>query len=99
MLGKTRTIGHTTPGNRSRRPKFVAVWNDRVKTYRFNDQLKTIFAAAAQLSAAVDADALLMLLDGPTDWERLKSLAGEEKIVIELPPRLNPLREVLEQCR
>jgi DNA integrity scanning protein DisA with diadenylate cyclase activity len=54
----------------------------RVKTYRFIDQLQTTFEAAAELSRAVDADALLLLLEGPTDWERLKMLAGEEKILV-----------------
>jgi diadenylate cyclase len=53
-----------------------------VKTYRFTDQLLTIFEAAAALSAARDADAMLLLLDGPTDWQRLKLVAGEEKIVV-----------------
>ena len=53
-----------------------------MKTYRFTDQLQTIFEAAAELSETVDADALLLLLEGPTDWDRLKALAGEEKIVI-----------------
>ena len=53
-----------------------------MKTYRFTDQLQTIFEAAAELSEAVDADALLLLLEGPTDWDRLKTLAGQEKIVI-----------------
>jgi len=53
-----------------------------VKTYRFTDQFQTIFEVAAKLSQAVDADALMLLVDGPTDWERLKKQAGEEKILI-----------------
>jgi diadenylate cyclase len=53
-----------------------------VKTYRFTDQFQTIFEIAAKLSQAVDADALMLLVDGPTDWERLKKQAGDEKILI-----------------
>lgn len=53
-----------------------------MKTYRFTDQFQTIFEVAAKLSQAVDADALMLLVDGPTDWERLKKQAGEEKILI-----------------
>jgi diadenylate cyclase len=53
-----------------------------VKTYRFTEQFQTVFEAAAKLSRAVDADALMLLLEGPTDWDRLKAYAGEEKILI-----------------
>ena len=53
-----------------------------MKTYRFTDQFQTIFEIAAKLSQAVDADALMLLVDGPTDWERLKKQAGDEKILI-----------------
>lgn len=53
-----------------------------MKTYRISEQFQTVFDAAATLSREVDADALLLLLEGPTDWERLKALAGEEKIVV-----------------
>jgi len=53
-----------------------------VKTYRFTDQFETVFVAAARLAQAVDADAILVLLEAPTEWERLKAHAGKEKIVI-----------------
>ncbi len=43
-----------------------------MKTYRFTDQFETVFDAAARLSQAADADAILVLLEGPTEWERLK---------------------------
>ncbi len=61
-------------------PAFSASGN--VKVHRFTDQFLTVFDAAARLSQAVDADALLLLLEGPTDWKRLKNSAGEEKIVV-----------------
>ena len=53
-----------------------------VKTFRFTDQFETIFDAAAQLSQAVDADAMLLLLEGPTDWERLKARSPARKILV-----------------
>ncbi len=53
-----------------------------MKTHRSIDGFETIFDAAASLSRAVDADALLLLLEVPTDWDRLKTRAGEEKLLI-----------------
>jgi diadenylate cyclase len=53
-----------------------------VKTYRFTEQFETVFEVAARLSRAVDADALLLLLEGPTDWDRLREHANGEKILI-----------------
>ena len=53
-----------------------------MKTYRLTEQFQTVFETAAKLSRAVDADALMLLLEGPTDWDRLKAYAGEEKILI-----------------
>ena len=53
-----------------------------MKPQKFTEQLSTIYGLAVRLSKAVDADALLILLEGPTDWEQLKKLAGREKILI-----------------
>jgi diadenylate cyclase len=55
---------------------------DRVKTYRFTERFETVIDVASKLSRAVNADALLLLLEGPTDWERLKTHAGDEKILV-----------------
>jgi diadenylate cyclase len=53
-----------------------------VKTYRLNEEFLTVFDAAAKLARATDADALLMLVEGPFDWERLKARAGDKKLLI-----------------
>ena len=53
-----------------------------MKPQKFTEQLSTIYGLAVRLSKAVDADALLILLEGPTDWDQLKKLAGREKILI-----------------
>ncbi|MCA9153591.1 MAG: DNA integrity scanning protein DisA nucleotide-binding domain protein [Planctomycetales bacterium] len=49
---------------------------------KFTKQFATIYDFAVKLSDAADADALLVLLDGPTDWDRLKKGAGDEKIIV-----------------
>ena len=49
---------------------------------KFNQQFATIYDLAVRLSEAGDADALLVMLDGPTDWDALKERAGGEKIVV-----------------
>jgi DNA integrity scanning protein DisA with diadenylate cyclase activity len=41
-----------------------------------------VYGLAVQLSKVTEADALVVLLEGPTDWEQLKKRAGKETIVI-----------------
>ncbi len=53
-----------------------------MKTYRFTERFETVIDVASKLSRAVNADALLLLLEGPTDWARLKTHAGDEKILV-----------------
>jgi len=53
-----------------------------VKIYRFTEQFETMIDVASKLSRAVDADAILLLLEGPTDWDRLKTHAGDERILV-----------------
>ena len=45
---------------------------------RLTDQFKNLLAVARQMSESGATEAILVLLEGPTDWARLKSLAGEE---------------------
>ena len=54
----------------------------RMKPLRFSDRFKTLYGLAVRLSESTEADALLLLLDGPADWARLANLAGEEKIIV-----------------
>lgn len=53
-----------------------------MKPQTFSKQFATIYELAVQLSQAAEADALLVLLDGPTDWEALKKIAGNEKLLV-----------------
>jgi len=53
-----------------------------VSPYRFTEQFQTVFDLAVKLSQAVDADAMMLLVDGPSDWERLQLMAGQEKLFV-----------------
>lgn len=53
-----------------------------MKPPRISEPFSTIFGLAVQLARATKANALLVLLDAPTDWEELKRVAGDKKIVI-----------------
>ena len=53
-----------------------------MKPQKFEKQFETIYRLAVRLSEADDADALLVMLDGPTNWEKLRECANDEKIVV-----------------
>ena len=54
----------------------------RMKPLRITEQYKTIFQQAIRLAEAVEADALLLLVEAPRDWGVLRELANDEKIII-----------------
>jgi len=49
---------------------------------RFTDQFKNLLSVARQMTESAEAEAILLLLDGPTDWARLKGMVGTSKIVV-----------------
>ncbi|NUQ66517.1 MAG: DNA integrity scanning protein DisA nucleotide-binding domain protein [Pirellulales bacterium] len=53
-----------------------------MKPLRFTDRFKTLYNLAVRLSESAEADAVMLLLEGPADWARLKNLAGDEKIIV-----------------
>ena len=53
-----------------------------MKALRFTDRFKTLYNSAIRLSEAADADAVLLLLEGPADWSRLSRMAGDEKLLV-----------------
>ena len=59
-----------------------ALWLVNMKHQKFGGQFATIYGLAVQLSQVTEADALLVLMEGPTDWEQLKRKAGKETIVV-----------------
>jgi len=53
-----------------------------MKQQKFTEEFATLYDAAVQLTKALKADALLLLVDGRTDWERLHQMADGEKLLL-----------------
>ena len=49
---------------------------------RLTDQFKRLLALARQMTESAQAEAILLLLEGPIDWSRMKKLVGKSKIVV-----------------
>ena len=49
---------------------------------RFTEQFKNLLNVARHMTESAEAQAILLLLEGPTDWSRLKSAAGKSKVVV-----------------
>ena len=49
---------------------------------RFTDQLKALLSIAARLKEEIDAEALVVLLEGTADFAKLKGLVGETKLIV-----------------
>jgi DNA integrity scanning protein DisA with diadenylate cyclase activity len=54
----------------------------RMKAQRLTDQFQKIIDLAGRLAGLVAADALMVLLEGPTDWEQFKLLVGDGKVLV-----------------
>ena len=53
-----------------------------MKPQKFTDEAKILFRMAVRLAKSLEADAILMLMDGPTDWKALRRAAAKQRIVI-----------------
>jgi diadenylate cyclase len=53
-----------------------------VQPIRFTDQFKNLLAVARHMTESGEAEAMLLLLEGPTEWPRLKTLVGKGKLVV-----------------
>ena len=53
-----------------------------MKPLRFTDRFKTLFSMAMRLSEMMEADGVLILLDGAADWSRLQKLADGARIMV-----------------
>ncbi|HEX4129173.1 MAG TPA: diadenylate cyclase [Pirellulales bacterium] len=49
---------------------------------RFNEEFQTIYDTVVRLSKAVGADAVLVLVDGASDWAFLREHSGGEKVIV-----------------
>lgn len=53
-----------------------------MKALRFTQQFKNLYSLALSLTESAGADAILVLLDGPADWQWLKRTSGDEKVLV-----------------
>lgn len=53
-----------------------------MKTQKFSDQFAIMYDLALRLTTIDDVDALLVMLDGVTDWPKLRERADTQKIVV-----------------
>jgi hypothetical protein len=53
-----------------------------MKPQKFTDQSHTLLTLAVRLVKSIEADALLLLLEGPTDWKSLRKAAGRQKLLV-----------------
>jgi DNA integrity scanning protein DisA with diadenylate cyclase activity len=58
------------------------VFLDSMTPKKITDQFRTMFDVARQMAATLGADALLVLVDSPLDWQSVQQLATEQKVVI-----------------
>jgi len=75
------TVGYVTfrPADRNARQRRDG---KPVQPIRFTDQFKNLLAVARQMTESAEAEAILLLMEGPTEWPRLKNLAGKSKVVV-----------------
>jgi len=53
-----------------------------MQSLRFTEHFKTLYNLARGLTASAQAEGILLLLEGPADWSRLRSLSGDDKVVV-----------------
>ena len=53
-----------------------------MQALRFTDRFHALFDVALQLTNSAEADAVVLLLESEADWQRLKKLAGDVKVVV-----------------
>ena len=72
-----RTANHPIP---IRSSSFDA--STSMKPQKFGKQFTTLYDLAVRLGKAAESDALLVIVDGPTDWEALKKKSGRQKLLV-----------------
>ena len=53
-----------------------------MKPHRFSGLFATLFDAAVGVAGRESAHAVLISLDGPTNWEELKTRSGDAKLIV-----------------
>ena len=60
----------------------VCKGSEQMQPLRLTDQFKTLFTLTLRMTETAGVDAILMLVDGAADWQRLRSLAGDNEVKI-----------------
>ena len=53
-----------------------------MKIYRLTEQFQIVFDSAVRLARSTEADALLLLVDGPFDWDRLLARVADRRLLV-----------------
>lgn len=53
-----------------------------MKPQKLSDQFLALFELAVRAAQSTQADSLMLLLEGPADWQRLKEIAGDQKLLL-----------------
>ncbi len=53
-----------------------------MKLQKISTQFGTFIEMAVKLAKATEADALLVMVDGPTEWEKLRKKVGKQKLLV-----------------
>lgn len=53
-----------------------------MQTLRFTDRFQSLLKLAGSVADSIGAEGILLLLDGPADWQRLRRLSGNQKVVV-----------------
>ena len=53
-----------------------------MKPLRLTDQFKALLGRSIEIADSVGADAVLLLVEGPCDWQKFKKLVDDEKILV-----------------
>ena len=53
-----------------------------MKPLRLTEQFKTLLSRAIEIGGSVGADAVLLLVEGPADWQKFKKLLGKQNLLV-----------------
>ncbi len=73
----------------------VAAEKPRMKLLKLTEQFQKVIDLAAQLVDTVEADALLLLLERPADWDALRRITPDIKVLLaaDVPEELDGAAE------
>ncbi|MDY0165692.1 MAG: diadenylate cyclase [Thermoguttaceae bacterium] len=54
----------------------------RMQALRFTERFQSLLGLAGSVADSIGAEGILLLLDGTADWQRLRRLSGNQKVVV-----------------